>query len=732
MKAFIRDFILELRKAFIAKGSKPHDMWKIDALKMKYLWESANDNAPLEDADIAQVLGLHRESIRKQLKSILEECTRMLSEKNYSYYGICASPEMQAELASFKSELKSVEVLSVILARINAGGDTRTPLFFLEGLGYKCSKAFCINTAEFGEKGITVLNKLTSSGNNGRLAKYFKEESIPLRFMSDVKVFMKSILRYDDYQCRIIEAYLRANTIEYEWDMDELGSEIVALKWEHLDAVKNRQARIVYDFNKYNGWEKIISQDEICRKYHALAVEKGVDVNNDNQNIQRHKHIEFLGKRQFRFLANPNTPKVDIASQLERFVVSKGGTATLDEVKQFVLNINPSYSENTILQDMVIKANCRSMRTDGVRYIVHKTHSNYKRRAQKQLRADTAIRTTVEILAGEGRAFNIKNELIPLFTKKIGLDKVNDYTLISMLKRAEGELFGFQDSAIELLVSKEDAEIYPYEIYAPKAPGRKGDGSNLIIRNLAVEQLLYAPGHKMAKKALFDSVQNRYPDGKAKTGIYKVFQSDPIFIDSDAKGKGGSYTLDIALYNKEHGISSSVIQNASFDWSTLKKCIVSQMKNPKLDELACEKMIRIMKSIPNIPFDNNNEFWRMLNLLDRYYAQKTNDYETMLLAWMLFLGVENYLRAYKPYPNTTTTGLGDYIATLQRNGEFPDRYATYPIGSVSFEISRMTGFIIGVRNAIGHTLNQGYNKKSFLDQSIKTAVKYYLLIAAFA
>lgn len=734
MRAFIKDFIVELRNVFVAEGSKPYMMWKIDALRMQYLWESSNDNNPLDDATIGSVLNKDRESVRKQTEILREECIKMLTENGYDKCGIEASSKMKAEFSSFMSELRPVEMLSVIQEHLNSGEDARTPLFFLEGLGYKCSRAFCVSTSAFGKKGISILNKLTVNGNDGPLAKYFKKESIPLRFVSDVKVFMKTKLKYDDDKCRILEAYLRANTEEYEWDKDETGAEIVAMKWEHLDAVKNKQARIIYDFNRANGWDKIISQDEVFRQYYARNVLHGLnDENTTIEKIERHIHIEFLGNSQYRFLANPNTIRLDISSELEKYVVENSGKVTLDDVTNFVLSINPSYSQNTILQTYVPKANCRSLRIDGNRYVIHKTHKEYKKKRPKQLTIETAIRTTVQILVGEKRPLDYKTELIPLFKKNSGVNTFNGYTLKSMLKKAENELFEFRDdNTIDLLVTDDEATAFPYEVYAPKAPGRKGDGSTKLIRNLAVEQLYYTQGHTMTKKALFDSVKNRFPDNKSKTGIYKVFKDDPIFIETGKKGKGGSYTLDIILYNKEHGINSKVIADSSFDWDSLKSSIVDQMKNPHLDKAVCDNMLGIIKKcIPDIDFDCNNEFWRMLNLLGRYYDNKTSEDETMLLAWMLYLGVEKYLRAYMPIPDVSATGLGEYITILQRKGLFPDRYTNYPVGSVSDEIRRITGMVISIRNGIGHTLNQGYNEKSRLEQSIKMAVKYYLLVAAY-
>jgi len=128
-------------------------------------------------------------------------------------------------------------------------------------------------------------------------------------------------------------------------------------------------------------------------------------------------------------------------------------------------------------------------------------------------------------------------------------------------------------------------------------------------------------------------------------------------------------------------------------------------------------------------FDRNNDFWRILDLLDRYYKGTASDYETEHLTWRLYLGVENYLKAY--CPSIDGSGLADTISELQRMGVLPDRYIPNRIGTVEEELRRITGMVIFKRNYIAHNLNHGHDDESSLCDSIKIAIRFYLLVAAY-
>jgi hypothetical protein len=121
--------------------------------------------------------------------------------------------------------------------------------------------------------------------------------------------------------------------------------------------------------------------------------------------------------------------------------------------------------------------------------------------------------------------------------------------------------------------------------------------------------------------------------------------------------------------------------------------------------------------------------WRILKLLDTYLGGHATDSDAELLVYKMYIGLEKYLKLYEYHPNIE--GLGHYVQHLQAIGSLPDRVGKYTLDSIPDKIAKMTGLLIANRNNISHNLNEGYNNRQFYDRNIKTALKYYLLVAGF-
>lgn len=744
MRHFIRDYIQSLQKVFVNKGGKDYDLWKITAMKLRYLWETPKDDVELDVLTIASVIGKNRESVRKQTEILRDEGTHLL-EGDEEYFGICASPEITAIFREFKKGVQPVVILPILQKKLGSGGDTRTLKFFLEGMGYKCATSYCVHVPTLGEDALSRLNKMTNNGFGGDLVRYLKNEAIPLAYETDVHLYMRTELHWDERDCILMKAYLKANTDEFEWTQAD-GDELIEIKWEHLDAVDSRIANIVFRFNQQNGWNSSIGKAEIIKRYNHLADRfKGVEKLTHNINIPPdHEHIELIGNAQYRYCANrPTREKVNIAEKIKQFVAQLGGIAEFSKVRDFVFSINPSYAEQTIRQTFIPNAGCKTIVKKQINYVLNQSYIDLhpeisaKVEKTKLLQAVSTIEITANILSKERRPLRIKEDLIPKFKVVSKLDGFSVAAYKRMLLKAENTVFQLSNDGhtILLLLTPDELSTFDFDYYAPKRPGRKVNEFKSIIRSLAIDKLLYAPDHTLPKRELVNLVKDQYPEDKSISGIYAILNQDEMFISSGDK-PGSSYTLNVLMYNKEHGItSSSLATPVDFNWVFIKESIVKQLhpKNPNLNEKACDSMYKIVSQ--DKPFSQDNEFWRILRLLESYYKGTASDNDKELLAYKLFLGLENYLVAYSRVPQLSDQkeGLKYLIDYLQQNGDLPEKGCSRfsPYGSISYEIDRTTGLMIVTRNKICHTLNRGQNKKENIEQNIITALKYYLFVAAY-
>ena len=360
MRAFIKDFIIELQKTYIAKGSKPTDMWKIPALQLKYLWEGPEDSKEYSDKEIASTCSKTSERVRKAMLDIVTEVVQML-EKGGNIENIVASDEMRDSFKEFKDGLSSIELFDLLSHRHGVDKeDKKTLMFYLDGLKYKRSdskynKSYCIDTKVFDDNAITILNRKV-----GAIIKFFKEDPRPLRFETEVKSFMKDKKKWSDEECQQIEAYLKADSTEYEWlGQDDFGRHLVALKWESLDAVDSRLVRILYEYGKSHENDPYMDIDDLIKEYNRRALKYGIDSIPRSQSVPRHPHIGRLGNGRFRYTGNASSssPKIDLPAEIKKYVANNNGIVLVDSALAFAQSLNPKYSIKTV-ESYLYKAGC--------------------------------------------------------------------------------------------------------------------------------------------------------------------------------------------------------------------------------------------------------------------------------------------------------------------------------------------------------------------------------------
>ena len=651
IRAFIKDFIVELRNIFVLGGSKKPDMWKIDALRLKYLWEGSQDNPVLSNKEIARIVGCTPENVRKQIEDVLASALVRCLETGENYCGLTPSVEIQRIFADLEKNLKPVEFFPLLQKRVGVHEeDWKTLMLFLHGLDYFCStnddtKGLCISKAKFGRQTSELIKKAA------KLKKYFKEDPRPLKYDLEVLPYMRSKMGWKDEECKQMEAYLRADSDEYEWGLDSLGTSTIALRWESLGGVDNQTVRILFDYGENNPSNPYMGKEELRKEYNRRALANGIDELLPNWSVNgKNKHIEQKGNGLYRYVNGAKKARADFHEVLKSFVAQNAGKVSPDEAIAF---------------------------------------------AQVHHRGESTVR--------------------------------------QYLTEIDCELYKNPQNGLKYYVHTDYVDLYPNLVPDPMGESNSGKGKRalspktILLRKVSIEQLLQADAFTMTKKALYDAVVAEY-QGKSPNNLYKIFQGladEGVFI-MDGSTKGGSYRLDIARYNEINGL------NDGFDWGLLKRNIAFKMAFcPLVDEKVVERMHAIMvrSAIPD--FDKSNEMWRILKLLDTYLNGKSTDEETELLIYKLLIGLEKYLKLFKYYPNVR--GLGIYINHLQAIGVFPQApgVAAYSPGNASYEIQGLNGWVISTRNKICHDLNEEHNNPKYYEDTVKKALKYYLLVAAY-
>ena len=705
-QSFIKDFLVELRKKAISKGSKEKDLWPITAIEMRYLWVGPSDKI-YELDEIASVVGKSRERVRQVLLAFSTKVKRIIGDGEV-IDGISSTDEAKDVYKKFVADLKPIENITILKHKFGFNEqDEKTLLCLLDALDYDCSKRkdmdeqYAISPKQF-ELSLGSLFKKASI-----LKKFFNDNPVSKSFQKEVKSFFVK-QRWSNEECSSMEAFLKSDEHEYEWSSpDALGNNWISLRWEALSGEDKRIERILYEFAQNDQNNPPISLQVLRKEYDKRAAINGLKPLSENPTIGG-KHIEKLGNGIYRYTFNPKKAKIDLHSELKKFLAINNGICTLNEALAYAQSLNPEYKRSTV-----------------ARYLKEIGWMPPKKKQKPTLSKEEVIRTCAFILRDKNVRLNINHELIPLFQKKTGKNGFNQTSFGNLLKKAKGVLFNFLGNGmIELCVPSNCVDSFDYSIFSHD-PHQDRKSHPRLIRNAAVEHLLNAPGFKLTKKALFDMVieDGLYPRGISKTNVYKHFK-DNIFID-DGKRKGGSYTLNIDLYNKEHGFGDT------FNWETLSTQIVQFVNDSRLDNSVVEKMYAIMQNVIIKPFDKSCEMWRILKLLDGYINGNVTDNESELLLYKLHIGLELYLKQYYN-EQYSQDALSKYISSLQIRGALPSQNGNYAIGSIEHDISIQTGRMIKNRNHICHILNQGYNDPAFYNSNIRKALSYYLYVAAYA
>ena len=329
---FIKDYTVADKKG-----------WKSKALRYKYLYcETDTEDVPM-DKDLAGLLGVTSESVRKNLKDISAEfCDKLNAAQDEAFLSL--------------KGIKRIEVKDNLMKRFGFGHDEKTLRFYLDGMGYTVSEekgydGFCIDTRYYG-KGLKGILKAVIPDVKDILG----ENPVPVRF-EDVLCLLKAD-GFDMLRLRFAEDYMLADTDTYEVK-DQGGDTIVSMRWEALPSVTARQVRILYDYAMENGFDAFMAKRDLMAKYNTRAyLYENIEQLDENQSVAKNDHIEFGGNGNYRYIGNPRKKRagIDLKAELLKYLAGHDGIAPFSDLRQFVDDNGWRYSDVTI--KMYLKDDC--------------------------------------------------------------------------------------------------------------------------------------------------------------------------------------------------------------------------------------------------------------------------------------------------------------------------------------------------------------------------------------
>ena len=343
----LRQYLAEFIKDYAVKDN---DGWKSKALRRKYLYSETDTQGVPNNKDLAQLLGVTSESVRKNTKDISADFCNELNAR------------LDEAFLSLKG-IKRIELKDNLMKRFGFGHDEKTLRFYLDGMDYTISEekgydGFCIDTSYYG-KGLKGILKAVIPDVKDILA----GNPVPVR-MEDVLAQLKAD-GFDMLRLRFAEDYMLADTDTYKVEEQD-GYTFVSMKWNALPSVTARQVSILYDFALENGFDAFMAKRELMVKYNTRAYHyDGIEQLDENQSVAKNDHIEFGGNGTYRFIGNPGNidPRIGLKAELLRYLAEHDGIAPYTDLRQFVDNNGWNYSDVTI--KMYLKDDCEAAWIQG-------------------------------------------------------------------------------------------------------------------------------------------------------------------------------------------------------------------------------------------------------------------------------------------------------------------------------------------------------------------------------
>ena len=328
----LRSHLAEFIKVYADNNA---DDWKSKALKITYRYsETDSDNTPNDNA--IQQLGKTPWYVQDTLRSIAKDfCDGLIAKQDDA-------------IIAFKKGMGHVEVKEKVMAKFGFGHDEKTLRFYLDGLGFSVSEQkdagnYCINAQYYGRETMSILREVIPD-----VKKYLRSNPVPV-LLEQLLVDLKADKQFDMIQLAFAKDYVKADT-DYLELIEKDGDIYVTIKWEKL-SVADRTVRLLYDYGLQNGFDAYMTRDQLIRAYDTKAYQfDGIDPFPASQSIAKDDHIESLKSGSYRYIGNPKNKraKIDLKSELLKYISIHQGIATFAELRNFVDDNGWKYSDIAI------------------------------------------------------------------------------------------------------------------------------------------------------------------------------------------------------------------------------------------------------------------------------------------------------------------------------------------------------------------------------------------------
>jgi len=717
LRAFIRCFI-EYKSSLSEDGVKHSEKF---ARRYKYV---SYDTALAKLGDLAKEFNVSPESIRLSLMGSLKHCRELLYEGAVECY---FAPTFIDRLAKLKEyidgklpAIKKEELCDLIGADI----DEMTfsficDLFDIKLYQYENYDSIYINskiqTKQLNHLFVAVCeyfsefpNGVTAAQVNARLKDFDDEyRKIVLRFIDDSYCFKRE--QVDD------------ETLYF-------------IKWQYLKTKGDRIARIIYENNGSMELKNIVADyNSRCVRVQGIKTITPA-ITNDREDL-----IETVGRTGVWRLRTKTMLGRDNIKSVEDLI--KEFLRTLPSDTEFAYGDLKAYMSRRggdVYPDASIKTTINRLG-----YVVKiKGEDIYVLNDDTRWSIDELIKAIADTLAAADERKMRKMDLLNAVMKNTGR-QINTQTFSKAIETAS-DIFVIEEvnrktKYVKLRpVNLDDVDFSVYCVERSSPEYYKA------IKQTAIDELLRNPNHTMLLSELKSMVEKYVPGDRDNSVVYRIFEREDIFIKTKEAPK--KISLNLKLYKElySNGLSmyasggcDKVVSSRGmdiefgFNWDELKQMIISNVNiafrgvSREKSGVVLDRMYDIMRGSFHA-LSSDNQFWKTLDLWNRFYKYPTSCYERELLSTKLILGVENYLENLLCMHNVVckTDGLSAKITEAQKSGVLPVRDKDH-------KINKLIGLIIKTRNRYSHINNENHHDVPEIFYTIDKCMQFYIYVAEY-
>lgn len=611
-----------------------------------------------------------------------------------------------------------------LIAFIGSAVDEQTMSFVCELFGIKMLE-FADSEFYYVKKKVSI-RQIRSLYQN--LDEYFSTHPIGITLGRIKKDLLQNV---SPLEKDVVVEYIGVSNRFYSRDSE--GDKVYFIKWQYLKRISDRIARILFESgnNEMEINDIIKVYNEKCKRSDIRIRSIIGTINNDREDL-----IECIGRTGIWRLRKATSRNQRQYSGAEELI--KQFIATLDDDNELMFDNLKAYLKNRGVDSYPDRSLGTTLNKLGYCKKAHGSNI-YILAGGKQWSTRELVESIVKTLMKAPGKSMLKSELLTEI-KSNSARTVNNGTFDRAIHLANSiltiEKLSSRKTLISLIPGKiDEIEFSIYETV------RQSPEYHKAICQTAIDELLRCENVTMPMSDLKKCVEKYVPSDIKSNIIYKIFESEDIFIKSKTTPK--NITLNLQLY-KELNADKTLIYDSGnvvsknkdvesfcfgFNWGMLKKTIVMNQKKAfsKMEnrETVLDKMYDIMKG-QALELEPDNQFWKALDLLNRMYFYPTSCYDRELLSTKLILGIENYISNLLLLNGIVNDemGLSNKITLAQKVGALPKRDEEH-------KINKIIGLIISNRNRYSHTNNEKQHSFDDIFRNIDVCLNFYVYVAEY-